>query len=431
MMDARYEELVTRGLYQFDKEALFELGEMCRDGVRVEKDLSAAEEWFEKARMLGHADAEKVLAELRGEPPAELEEPDAIPEKPPEVKEVPEEAVVEEILEEEPEIRLSEEEFHFIRFDSTDADEVRSLIESKKADVNAQDSKGSLLHYVSSAKVAEVLVDMGTDVNARNEDGKVPLHCCMNEDVAIVLIVSGAHVNARDEEGATPLHDCREGKQAKVLVEEGAALDPHDVNGETALMKAAVNGRLEVAKILIDRGANLGAKNKDGMTALDFAEKNERTSDTNYQEQSRNCEKIAVYIRDRLKEKGKAEEKSSKGVKTCPNGHGPLKAWEGRLRCWTCGYVNDGVLTKAVWARGAKGESDAHQASHCPSGHGRMIAWYGTYRCTTCGHVAGDKMDPTRDKLPKENNQGIGSDSLGCVWWGLVIFFILWGSCGG
>lgn len=22
----------------------------------------------------------------------------------------------------------------------------------------------------------------------------------------------------------------------------------------------------------------------------------------------------------------------------CPNGHGPLRDWEGKPRCWTCGY---------------------------------------------------------------------------------------------
>jgi hypothetical protein len=29
----------------------------------------------------------------------------------------------------------------------------------------------------------------------------------------------------------------------------------------------------------------------------------------------------------------------------CPNGHGPLRTWEGRLRCWTCGWQPDGSVT--------------------------------------------------------------------------------------
>ncbi len=26
------------------------------------------------------------------------------------------------------------------------------------------------------------------------------------------------------------------------------------------------------------------------------------------------------------------------GEKQCPNGHGPLKEWDGKLRCWKCGW---------------------------------------------------------------------------------------------
>ena len=66
-MDRRYEELLTRGLYQFDKEALFELGVMCRDGDGVKQDATTAEEWFVKAKMLGHPEAARALGVLRGE----------------------------------------------------------------------------------------------------------------------------------------------------------------------------------------------------------------------------------------------------------------------------------------------------------------------------------------------------------------------------
>ena len=74
-MDRRYEELVTRGLYQFDKEALFELGVMCRDGVGVKQDTRGAEEWFVKAKMLGHPEAARALAVLRGEVSVEEVDP--------------------------------------------------------------------------------------------------------------------------------------------------------------------------------------------------------------------------------------------------------------------------------------------------------------------------------------------------------------------
>lgn len=61
----RYEDLIRRGLYQYDKEALFELGEMYRDGVGVKQDLEEAERWFSKAKQLGHLKAERAIAALQ------------------------------------------------------------------------------------------------------------------------------------------------------------------------------------------------------------------------------------------------------------------------------------------------------------------------------------------------------------------------------
>ena len=61
----RYEDLIRRGLYQYDKEALFELGEMYRDGVGVKQDLEEAERWFSKAKQLGHLRAERAIAALQ------------------------------------------------------------------------------------------------------------------------------------------------------------------------------------------------------------------------------------------------------------------------------------------------------------------------------------------------------------------------------
>ena len=60
----RFEDLIRRGMYQLDPEALFELGEMYRDGDGVERDLAEAEKWFGKARHLGHAKAEGAIAAL-------------------------------------------------------------------------------------------------------------------------------------------------------------------------------------------------------------------------------------------------------------------------------------------------------------------------------------------------------------------------------
>lgn len=42
----------------------------------------------------------------------------------------------------------------------------------------------------------------------------------------------------------------------------------------------------------------------------------------------------------------------------CPEGHGQLKPWEGRPRCWTCGWTPDRV------AEGDAGPADGAERQH-------------------------------------------------------------------
>ena len=65
----RYNDLIRRGLYQYDKEALFELGEMYRDGDGVKQNLEEAGKWFTKAKQLGHPKAEEAITALHAPEP--------------------------------------------------------------------------------------------------------------------------------------------------------------------------------------------------------------------------------------------------------------------------------------------------------------------------------------------------------------------------
>jgi ankyrin repeat protein len=67
--------------------------------------------------------------------------------------------------------------------------------------------------------MAEYLIANGADVNAKNKNGKTPLHWAAVHDlgdeadytgVAECLIEHGADVNAKDEVGRTPLHISKE-----------------------------------------------------------------------------------------------------------------------------------------------------------------------------------------------------------------------------
>ncbi len=77
------------------------------------------------------------------------------------------------------------------------------------ASVYARDASGeTVLHHVTHATVAQLLLDAGAAVDAKNEHGMAPLHDqVIFGRIAIVqlLLEAGADVNARDERGWTPL----------------------------------------------------------------------------------------------------------------------------------------------------------------------------------------------------------------------------------
>ena len=84
----------------------------------------------------------------------------------------------------------------------------------------------------------------GTDVNAKDQNGKTPLHYAAwkgHKEIAELLIANGADVNAKDDKGGTPLH------------------------------VAAWEGHTEVAELFIAKGADMNAKMEDGDTPLDLA----------------------------------------------------------------------------------------------------------------------------------------------------------------
>jgi uncharacterized protein len=121
-------------------------------------------------------------------------------------------------------------------------------------------------------------LNMGADVNARDESGLTPLIWASvkgNAYAAQILLEGGANVNATNTQGDTALmwasimgHE----PVVELILENNADVNfKSKKNGVTALMAAAAKGRDQVVQILIHHGAEVNAKDSHENTALMLA----------------------------------------------------------------------------------------------------------------------------------------------------------------
>jgi ankyrin repeat protein len=131
------------------------------------------------------------------------------------------------------------------------------------------------------ASLRKVLETAGCDVNARNPrsphrtllhgaTSKTSAHCCPSL-LVIRLVQKGSHVNARDDDGLTPLMLCKLPQVATVLLELGAEMNARSDSGTTALREAAGRGCFDVVKVLLARGADITIADSAMTTPLHIA----------------------------------------------------------------------------------------------------------------------------------------------------------------
>jgi len=201
---------------------------------------------------------------------------------------------------------MSKELFDAIR--AGDQDKARSLVAADPALLASKDERG-LSPYVAAKysgrnDIAAMLLEQGADldlfaacmagaaervvelvrgqadlVGGYSPDGWTPLHlaCFFSQPaVAEALIALGADVNARSRNPMqnTPLHAATGGRcrdAVRALLEHGADVNARQEGGWTALHAAAQNGDVEMVRLLIASGADVQARAGNQQNALDLA----------------------------------------------------------------------------------------------------------------------------------------------------------------
>ena len=168
-------------------------------------------------------------------------------------------------------------------------------------DINDEDNyRNTPLNYACRGgymRIANLLLQKGADVNAKNNLGYTPLHQLFEITIegsfifetnnanyvytsAKLLIDAGADVNAKDNNGDTPLHiNCRSIQESKyyivkALLENGADVNAINNLGYTPLHINCMNiETMEdtlVSEFLISKGADINVKDNQNKTPFEY-----------------------------------------------------------------------------------------------------------------------------------------------------------------
>ena len=123
----------------------------------------------------------------------------------------------------------------------------------------------------------QTLLEKGANPNAKDDDGKTPLHNAVKEghvEIVKLLLEHGANPNAQDDGGLTPLHSAAfHGyvEIVKLMLEHGANPNAKTILGHTPLHIAVQEGYVEIVKLLLEHRADPNAKDNIGRTPLHYA----------------------------------------------------------------------------------------------------------------------------------------------------------------
>ena len=153
-------------------------------------------------------------------------------------------------------------------------------------------------------KVRELL-KQGTDIHARDPQGRTPLILALENNqtqVARVLLQAGADFTDNDPSGHNPLTlavSRRDMKSVYLLIQEGMNPNGRDVNGDIPLHMALKEGNVLMVKTLVHLGADIHIPDKKGKTAEDLARRSNDKRILKVIKSAREMEKARAAIRQK------------------------------------------------------------------------------------------------------------------------------------
>ncbi|XXH01220.1 hypothetical protein Hte_007574 [Hypoxylon texense] len=160
---------------------------------------------------------------------------------------------------------------------------VKALLQHPTVDANITGKyHWNALHFLAmhnhkaTKKIAELLIDMGTDPLGPDVDDWRPIHLASKHGNIPLLEVLLKHnpesLEAEADDGCTAIHfGLSHVESVKWLMEHRANGDTRDLEGYTPLMRAAARGWYESVRVLLDYKCDATLVDEEGRTALHFA----------------------------------------------------------------------------------------------------------------------------------------------------------------